>query len=280
MLDVTPPNSQEIGAMAAASSRLANIERRLRRTEWMSRATGALSFALVVGMSVSFVKGDTFAETPKPEATSNSTDDLHKQVDSLLERAASDLDSRIEQQTDEMMRKIAEEQMAALERSDRALAMSQEISGRVETKLAALTAELRGQALAMAQDLEKRSVATRDELRADIDDRIADQSVRIESGSLELKQQTLREGRNERVERGRHRFDHPFPAKPRVALGMRVLDLPRSDRPRVALRVVRVDRKGFDYEIRTWGNSSIAELSADWVAYANGLGAAGPASPR
>ena len=238
MLDVTPPNSQEIGAMAAASSRPANIETQLRRTEWMSRATGALSFALVVGMSVSFVKGDTFAET-KPEATSNSTDDLHKQLDSLLERAALDLDGRIEQQTDEMMRKIAEEQMAALERSDQALAMSHEISGRVETKLAALTAELRGQALAMAQDLEKRSVATRDELHADIDDRIADQSVRIESGSLELKQQTLREGRNERVERGRHRFDHPFPATPRVALGMRVLDLPRSDRPRVALRVVR-----------------------------------------
>ena len=57
MLDVTPPNSQAIGAMAAASSQLANIERRLRRTEWMSRATGALSFALVVGMLTSALVG-------------------------------------------------------------------------------------------------------------------------------------------------------------------------------------------------------------------------------
>ena len=107
-----------------------------------------------------------------------------------------------------------------------------------------------------------------------------DRPVKIASGSLEIGQQTLPEGQDEQVERRRHRFEDPFVSPPTVALGMRVIDLHRSDSPRVAIRVVHVDENGFDYEIRTSGNSSLEDLTADWVAYAQGSPPAPPAAAR
>ena len=62
------------------------------------------------------------------------------------------------------------------------------------------------------------------------------------------------------------RFTKPFPEPPHVTLGLRLLDLPRSDRPRLEISVVSKDERGFDYQIRTWGRSTIEDVAADWIA--------------
>ena len=81
----------------------------------------------------------------------------------------------------------------------------------------------------------------------------------MQSGSI-----TLPEG----AETGSHRFDKPFRQTPKIALGVRMNDEPRSRRAPVALRVVRVDEAGFDYEIRARSSDSVHDVTADWVAYA------------
>ena len=127
-------------------------------------------------------------------------------------------------------------------------------------------------------DLDARAQQLEERLTRAVDDRVAATTARIASGSLQLTQTKLRSGSDQRAERGRHRFAHPFRTTPSIVFGLRVLDLPRSDRPRVAVNVLRVDPHGFDYEIRTWGKSTIWDATADWVAYTNGIEPAAPAA--
>ena len=245
MPDYTPPHSHETRDELAASSQLASVERRLRRTEWMSRTTAALCIALIVAVGTTSARADTFAAVPEDTPADPAlVRDLEAELAVLAEKVRADLDVRIQRKTDAIVQQAAEQQIAALlQRTEQNLAMFREISKR-------------------------------------IDERIEERAVKVASGSLALSLQTLRDGENERVERGRLRFEERFVRAPKVTLGMRLIDPPRSDRPRVAIRVVEVDEKGFDYEIRTWGSSSVVDLTADWVAYAPGSPTAPPASAR
>ena len=235
------------------------------RAKWTSRAVTALCFALAVAVGTTHAPTDAFADEfsgvaddapADPEVVRNLEADLAV----LSERVSADLDARVKAKTDAIVQQAAEQQIAALlHRSQQNLAMRREVSNRVDHRMATMTVW-----------------ADRPESVGDSQDR----PVKIASGSLEIGQQALAEGVNERVERGRHRFEAPFVGAPKVALGMRLDDLTRPDRRRVAIRVVHVDEEGFDYEIRTSGSSSVRSLTADWVAYASESPPAPPASVR
>jgi hypothetical protein len=197
-------------------------------------------WAVVVASTV-FVAAHSSAEMPGPAG-------------------ASQLDRKVAQQANAISQKSVEAQMTALEHSDQALAISDELGRRLDLKLVSLTTELRAEALADARKPQQ----TGPMQKSSHDD---PHRGRIEIGSLALEPQTLSE------EKGRYRFDRPFARTPRVVLGMRDSPQTRSEQTHVALRVVHVDPEGFDYEIRRSGSAPVQDLTADWVAYANGRAA-------
>ena len=186
--------------------------------------------------------------------------DLETTLAALSEKLSADLYARIEAQTDAVVQRAVEQQIAALlQKSQQNLAIRREAADRADRQMPTMI--VWGNREGGAGDH-------------------VDRPVKIASGSLEIRQQALPEGSDKRVERGRLRFEERFVDAPRVALGVRLDDLPRADRPRVAIRVVHVDDKGFDYEVRTLGSLSVKDLKADWVAYASGSQTAPPASAR
>ena len=228
MFDDTFPHSHETPDELAASQQLENVEKRLRRTEWVLRAATAVCFALVIAVGTTYARTDTFAETTAaaPAAVDEDTSvdpdavrDLEAYMAVLFEKVSADLDARIKLKADAIVQRASEQSVSAL-------------GNLLDRRLATLTD------------------AVRRDLEAHVDERVEERPVKIASGSLELRRQPLREGKNERVERGHLRFEDPFVRAPEVVLGMRLIDLPRSDRPRVAIRVMGVDEHGFDYDIR------------------------------
>lgn len=61
-------------------------------------------------------------------------------------------------------------------------------------------------------------------------------------------------------------FSAPFRIPPAVILGLSLLDLDRRTNARLDLTADRVTRDGFDIVLRTWGDSRIARIRADWTA--------------
>lgn len=61
-------------------------------------------------------------------------------------------------------------------------------------------------------------------------------------------------------------FDTPFIAAPAVIVGLSLLDLDRRTNARLDLVAEKVTPLGFDIVLRTWGDTRIARLRADWTA--------------
>jgi H-type lectin domain len=61
-------------------------------------------------------------------------------------------------------------------------------------------------------------------------------------------------------------FDPPFTATPAVIVGLSLLDLDRRTNARLDLVAENVTPAGFDIVLRTWGDSRIARIRADWTA--------------
>jgi hypothetical protein len=61
-------------------------------------------------------------------------------------------------------------------------------------------------------------------------------------------------------------FVPPFTAPPAVIVGLSLLDLDRRTNARLDLMAEKVTALGFDIVLRTWGDTRIARLRADWTA--------------
>lgn len=61
-------------------------------------------------------------------------------------------------------------------------------------------------------------------------------------------------------------FDPSFTAAPAVIVGLSLLDLDRRSNARLDLTAENVTATGFDIVLRTWGDSRIARIRADWTA--------------
>jgi hypothetical protein len=61
-------------------------------------------------------------------------------------------------------------------------------------------------------------------------------------------------------------FSTTFRVPPAVILGLSLLDLDRRSNARLDLSAEHVTRDGFDIVLRTWGDSRIARIRADWTA--------------
>lgn len=62
------------------------------------------------------------------------------------------------------------------------------------------------------------------------------------------------------------RFDQPFVAPPAVQVGLSMWDLDSRTNARADLRAEDVTDRGFTLVFRTWGDSRIARVRADWLA--------------
>ncbi len=149
--------------------------------------------------------------------------------------------------------------------------MSRQIDERIDRDLMVLTDEFRTTALASAREGGDEAGS------AQLADAQASDPMRMESGSLELGRTTLARVSNRHVSL-RHRFAKPFEEAPRVTLGVRAVQLPNGEHAQIGLRIVDVDTTGFDYEVQTWGDPTVGDLTADWVAYSESGERSTPAS--
>ena len=67
-------------------------------------------------------------------------------------------------------------------------------------------------------------------------------------------------------------FSEPFAAVPMVQVGISMWDMNGDTNQRADLRAEAITARGFDLVFRTWGDSRIARIRADWIAFGTVLG--------
>lgn len=73
-------------------------------------------------------------------------------------------------------------------------------------------------------------------------------------------------GQGERESRFLVSFREAFTAPPVVTLGLSMWDIDHKTNSRVDLQAEKITAKGFHIVFRTWGDSRIARVRADWTA--------------
>jgi hypothetical protein len=73
-------------------------------------------------------------------------------------------------------------------------------------------------------------------------------------------------GSGPRLVRRALRFARPFLAEPAVIVGISMFDLDRMTNPRADLSAEGITPEGFELVFRTWGDSRVARIRADWTA--------------
>lgn len=73
-------------------------------------------------------------------------------------------------------------------------------------------------------------------------------------------------GRGPREVRTHELFSEPFKTPPVVWAGVSMIDVDQETNQRIDLTVGEVDLEGFDLVFRTWGDTRIARVRADWTA--------------
>ncbi len=73
-------------------------------------------------------------------------------------------------------------------------------------------------------------------------------------------------GRGSREVRRRVTFDAPFKTPPAVMTALAMFDIDAATNARADLTHANVDASGFDLIVRTWGDTRIARIRADWTA--------------
>ncbi len=73
-------------------------------------------------------------------------------------------------------------------------------------------------------------------------------------------------GRGPREVRRRVAFDTPFKTPPAVMTALAMFDIDAPTNARADLSHATVDLSGFDLVLRTWGDTRIARIRADWTA--------------
>jgi len=62
-------------------------------------------------------------------------------------------------------------------------------------------------------------------------------------------------------------FSEPFRAPPLVHVGISMWDMDGNTNQRADLRAEKITEKRFDLVFRTWGDSRVARIRADWFAF-------------
>lgn len=73
-------------------------------------------------------------------------------------------------------------------------------------------------------------------------------------------------GNGARESRQAVRFSEPFRGGPVVHVGMSMWDTGGDTNQRADLRAEEITAQGFDLVFRTWGDSRVARIRADWMA--------------
>jgi len=61
-------------------------------------------------------------------------------------------------------------------------------------------------------------------------------------------------------------FPEPFRSVPAVQVGLTMWDLDRETNPRADISAQSITRAGFDIVFKTWGDTRVARVRADWMA--------------
>ena len=73
-------------------------------------------------------------------------------------------------------------------------------------------------------------------------------------------------GAGPRESRHMIRFSTPFAAVPAVMVGISMWDLDRETNIRADISAERITETGFEMVFKTWGDTRIARIRADWTA--------------
>lgn len=73
-------------------------------------------------------------------------------------------------------------------------------------------------------------------------------------------------GEGERELRERITFSEPFLTPPAVKVGLSMWDVDHSANSRMDICAEDVSPEGFDIVFRTWGDTRVARVRADWIA--------------
>ena len=73
-------------------------------------------------------------------------------------------------------------------------------------------------------------------------------------------------GKGPRVIRVPVVFKEKFREKPVVHAGMSMWDMDQKTNPRGDISVAKITVKGFEIVFRTWGDTRVARIRADWIA--------------
>ncbi|MDO5613038.1 MAG: H-type lectin domain-containing protein [Paracoccus sp. (in: a-proteobacteria)] len=73
-------------------------------------------------------------------------------------------------------------------------------------------------------------------------------------------------GEGPRMERQRISFDEPFLAPPVVHVSIAMWDIEGGTNQRADISADQITPEGFDIVFRTWGDTRVARIRADWLA--------------
>lgn len=74
-------------------------------------------------------------------------------------------------------------------------------------------------------------------------------------------------GEGEREERSWVAFSTPFLTAPAVQVGLSMWDIDHSSNGRVDISTDNISTEGFEIVFRTWGDTRVARVRADWIAF-------------
>lgn len=73
-------------------------------------------------------------------------------------------------------------------------------------------------------------------------------------------------GDGPRENRHKVRFSEPFRSAPVIQCAISMWDMAGDTNQRADLRAEKINAKGFELVFRTWGDSRVARIRADWMA--------------
>jgi hypothetical protein len=73
-------------------------------------------------------------------------------------------------------------------------------------------------------------------------------------------------GHGDRESRHQVTFDAPFKQVPAVMIGISMWDIDHKHNSRADISAEKVNKTGFELVFRTWGDTRVARIRADWTA--------------
>ena len=74
-------------------------------------------------------------------------------------------------------------------------------------------------------------------------------------------------GEGDREIRMKIKFSEAFVDSPAVMVGMSMWDIDQATNSRIDISAENVTKKDFDIVFRTWGDTKVARIRADWTAF-------------